>query len=480
MSKELCNDTREVDQMFRIICDTITKYSLLARGDRVVVAVSGGPDSVALTHVLFSLKKEYDLVLHIAHLNHMFRGAEADQDARWVMDLAQQLEIPCTVSKVDVPAFAKARRISAQAAARQVRYDFLEQVRMTQKATRIATGHHADDQAETLVMNILRGAGPGGLSGIPPQRGGVYIRPLIDATREEIENYCRENELAYCQDSSNFKPVYLRNRVRLELLPLLEREYNPEIRVALIRLAGIMQDENEFMDTQVQDLWDKLMISDTRSEIICNLPGFLAAPPALQRRLLRKAWAALRGDARELTYNHLEQAMNFLRDGKAGGVIEFPRHIIMINGYGEFRLTVARPNLEPVVFCYALQIPGTTFIPEIGANIVVEITGVPPVDAAGKKELWVDAEKLSGPLQVRSRQSGDRFWPLGGRGSKKIKEFFIDAKVPRRQRDRVPIITAGEDIVWVGGMRPDDRWQITDSTRKFLHLKILENITEQN
>jgi len=467
--------------MLRVVRETIENYMLLTPGDKVIVAVSGGPDSVALAHLLLVLKTHYRIELHIAHLNHMFRGPEAERDARAVTDLARDFGLPCTVSNVDVPAFAASRRMSAQAAARKVRYDFLEQVRVSQQATKIATGHHADDQAETLLMNILRGAGPEGLSGIPPKRDGVFIRPLIDATREEIETYCRENRLPFQHDSSNFKPVYLRNKVRLELLPQLEKEYNPGIRLSLTRLSHIMREENEFMDAQVRDFWRRLVISETGTEVIFNLPGFLAAPPALQRRMLRKAWAAIRGAERDLAFIHLEQAVNFLRRGITGGVIEFPRHILLVKGYDNFRLTVTGGEPEKADFHQPLTVPGITGIPELGMSIEARLTeNCPGFDPVNQKEVWLDYDKLPGSLEVRSRQPGDRFWPLGGSGSKKLKDFLIDEKIPRALRDKIPIVVTGEAIVWVCGLRSDHRWRVTDETRTFLRLKIVENITEQN
>lgn len=468
-----------VDQMLRIVLETIKKYNLLAPGDRVVVAVSGGPDSVALAHVLCQLKEEFKLTLHFAHLNHMFRGAEADRDARSVEELARNLGVSCTVTKENVPAFASAHRLSAQAAARQVRYNFLEQVRGSIKGTKIATGHHADDQVETILMNILRGTGPEGLSGIPPKREDIYIRPMIGVAREEIEAYCRENGLTFLQDTSNLKPVYLRNRIRLELLPQLAKDYNPGIRMSLLRLGQIMRDENGFMEAHTLELWDRLVISRTGSEVIFNLAGFLVIHPAVQRRLLRMAWTAAYGDERDLGFIHVEQILDFLQDGVTGGVIELPRHILLEKSYDCFRLTADGVEQEEVNFCYELEIPGSTFVFELGVIIEAEVAEFWP-GIAGKDEIWVDFEKLGMPLMVRTRRPGDRFWPLNGAGSKKLKEFFIDEKVPRALRDKIPIVTTGEEIVWVGGIRSDDRWRITDKTRKYLHLKIKQNITEVN
>lgn len=471
--KKLAKNLSEVGRMLQVVRDTIEKFNLLKPGERVVVAVSGGPDSVALAHVLFALKDDYNLALHVAHLNHMFRGEEAEEDARFVAELARSFDVECTVSKKDVPAFAAEHRMSSQAAARQVRYRFLEQVRSDWQGTKIATGHQADDQAETVLLNILRGAGPEGLSGIPPKREDIYIRPLINVTRDEVESYCRDNSLNYRQDVTNFKPVYLRNKVRLELLPLLKEKYNPGICSALFRLAHIMRDENDFMMTRVQEYWDRLVISDNGSEIIFNLPDFLQIHSAIRRRLLRKAWVRVRGEVRDLGFVHLEQALDFLRDGTTGGVIEFPLHILLEKSYDTFCLkAVSSGAAEQAGFCHLLQVPGSTMVPELGIIIDAGIAETWPGSSAGKDEAWFDFDKLSGPLIVRSRRPGDRFWPLKGSGSKKLKEFFIDEKIPRVRRNKVPIVTNGEEILWVGGSRPDNRWRVSDHTIKFLHLKI--------
>ncbi|KNZ68880.1 tRNA(Ile)-lysidine synthetase [Thermincola ferriacetica] len=469
--------------MYEKVKATVIKYKMLEPGDKVVVGVSGGPDSVALAHILTRLAKEFGLTIHIGHLNHMFRGKEAELDANSVARLAEKLGLPCTVERIDVPAYLSEHRVSAQAGARYIRYAFFEKLADEVGANRIATGHHADDQAETVLMNFLRGSGVSGLTGIPPVRQGKYIRPLIEVSRQEIENYCRYFDLPVRFDASNAKNIYLRNRVRNQLIPFLQKEFNPKIVQTIARFSEIARDDNEFICREAEKAWQLLGVGERTEEIRFELDRFWEWPRAVQRRILIKAWEAVTGSARDIMYTNIENLLEFLKTGPASGYIELPKGVVAQKTYNSAIIT-AKYEPAQIEYDHELKVPGRTIIPEAGLTIITDVKQIAAynMDAKahgidkGLKAHAVDYDRLHGDVRVRNRRPGDRFQPLGMKGTKKLKDFFIDLKIPVAERDRYPVITAGDDIVCVGRLRIDERWKITESTRTVLIIKIIDEM----
>ncbi|MGB9803375.1 tRNA lysidine(34) synthetase TilS, partial [Desulfofundulus sp.] len=304
----------------------IDRFHMIAPGDRVLVGVSGGPDSVALLHLLWRMKGELHISLAVAHLNHMFRGEEARADARLVEELAKDLGLPVYLEEFDVPAYRERTGLSAQDAARRVRYRFFEEVARRTGASRVALGHHADDQAETILFNFLRGTGPAGLKGIPPVRG-MYIRPLLDTRRREIERYCQEHSLPVREDASNKKTIYTRNRIRLELIPQLETEYNPRLVDALVHLGHICREENDYLEEQAALLYGRVLKVEGEHHLLLAVPELLSTPLALVRRVLRRAWCHLTGSGGDLSYLQVESLLTLLHTAAGGRVVELPRGV---------------------------------------------------------------------------------------------------------------------------------------------------------
>lgn len=460
---------------------TLARHRMVKEGNKVVVAVSGGPDSVALLDILFRLRDELGITLHVAHLNHMFRGQDAEKDLVFVQEMAGRYGLPATVDHFDVPAYMKKTGLSAQKAARTVRYHFLERVAGEVNAQRVALGHHADDQAETVLINFLRGAGPAGLKGIPPVRDGFYIRPLLALRRREIEEYCRDRSLDTRLDASNLKPVYLRNKIRLQLLPLLEKDYNPQLVLALARLSDVCREENEFIDLLAENAYSDIVLSNL--EPLCfDLKRFDDLHIALKRRVVRKAYEKAcekRGESSfELPFEHVQKVIDFAQKGRIGSTLDLPGQVYIVKSYNrlEFRLHQVKYSSDIPYYCYRLEIPGETYIPELGLTVVSRIykigDNVFRWDKVPRDEAVLDEDLLPGTLYVRKRRPGDRFSPLGLGGTMKLKKFFINNKVPREKRDRIPLVAANGDIVWVGGMRPGEKWKVTSSTKRFLHLKL--------
>lgn len=459
----------------------VERHRLLTAGDRVVAACSGGPDSLALVHILHRLQPAYGFDLVVAHVDHMLRGAESAREAEFVRAFCRQLGLDCRVTAIDVPRVRAERGGSTEEVARALRYAFLREVADSLGGAKIATGHHRDDQAETVLINFLRGAGPRGLRGMQPAAAGI-IRPLLSVTRQEIEAYCAAAGLTPCLDSSNLHTDYLRNRVRLELLPLLAREYNPAIGENLARLAEIMADQHDFLRQCAADAYTHVA-RETEGRLALDSTALAALPAALRREVLRLAIEKKRGSLTGISFWHVEKLLEMALAGKVGSLFTLPGGLSFVRTYDGLATVDhtedgARAAVGIAPPGRALTVPGVTEVPELGLIVVATLHDARPA-ASGRLTAVFDWQALSPPLVVRTRVAGDRFWPAGMQGSKKLKEFFIDAKVPRTERDYVPLICDQDGILWVAGYRQSARGRPDGATRRFLQLTLIrqEEIT---
>lgn len=456
-------------------CSAIKRFRMIQPGELVLVGVSGGPDSVALLHVLWMLRQELKIDLQVVHLNHRLRGEDALADALFVRELAEKLGLSCTVEECDVRSLAKKNGLSLQEAAREARFAFFEREKMRLGASKVALGHHADDQAETILFNFLRGTGVGGLAGIPPVRG-IYIRPFCEVRRREIEEYCRVNSLPTRLDRSNLKPVYVRNRIRLRLIPFLEKEFNPRLVDALVRLGNICREENAYLDRISRDFFGKIVQGEEGGKVVLSVQSLLAQPVPIQRRVLRLAWQKAGNQAKELPFRHVERLLEILSGDE--GALSLPCGVRAVKKKTvvQFVRSAGRASIPP--YRYPLKVPGLTRIPEAGLEIGAEILPVesaPSPKTLTRREALLDYGLLKLPLWVRRRKEGDFFSPLGLKGRIKLKKFFIDQKIPYDGRDRIPVVvTDGEEIVWVAGLRIADPWKVTEKTTTCLYLQIKE------
>ena len=454
------------------IKETIKKYSLLNAGDCVVVAVSGGPDSVCLLSVLHSLAKDLDLTLRVAHLDHMFRGKESAGEALFVEGLAKKFNIAATIEKIDVPAFCRERGLSAQAGAREVRYGFLANVAETVGAACIATGHTATDQAETFLMRLVRGAGVSGLSAIPPKRGNI-IRPLIEATREDVLGYLQSVGLEFATDPSNAKPAYTRNRIRADVLPVL-REFNPRIVETLAAEAALLRDEDEAVEAYLTQMMKGMFDQQEEGVIAIKRTEFNALPPAFRRRMFRLAAGLIGADSPVLSRVQVDEALGFIAGSQTGRAMRLPQGLRVEREYERFNLSKAQ---EAEHFSHTLAVPGTTSVPELGIDIDRILSdGGPAWEAEDKNYRWqalFDYDKIRPLLTLRNRWPGDRFCPAGmGGRSKKLHDYLVDEKVPRRKRDAIPLLCSGEDILWVVGHRTDERFLPQADAKRVLVVRV--------
>lgn len=463
--------------MLEKVQQTVNKYHMISSGDRIVVAVSGGADSVALLYCLMALVNERDFQLFVVHVNHMLRGAEAEEDAEYVTKLVERHNLPYSVRRVDVGHLAKTMATSKQDAARTLRYRVLEEEANKWGANKIALGHHADDQAETILLHLLRGTGLEGLVGMQPVRDGRYIRPLLEVTRQEIEDYCSKNCLEYRTDRSNLEPVYLRNRIRLELMPLLRRDYNPALVRGLSRLANLAREDSHFLNQEAGKAFERVAAVQNNGRVVLEIAQLSALPKALQRRVLIMAWKKVSGEHANPEFERVDEALNLACLGLTGQSIELPRRVYVEKSYG---MLIVRPSLGhngvEKEFAYLLPVPGKITVPELDLTVQAEfVSGCPTSSGQSGGEtrrVFLDADKITSPLVVRNRRAGDRFYPLGAPGHKKLKDFFIDAKIPREFRQKALLVCSKDEIIWVAGMRLAEPYRINAGTGKILCLSV--------
>jgi len=454
----------------------IREHHLVSNKCHLLVAVSGGPDSVCLLHILMGLQEELGIKLNVAHLNHQLRGVESEDDARYVSHLARKLGIPATIGARDVKAYQAQQRISLEEAAREVRYTFLAEVARSTGTDCVAVGHTTDDNIETILMHLIRGTGTRGLRGLQPNSQWsspeislIVIRPLLQISRQETVEYCHKHQLKPRFDTSNLSPSPLRNRVRHQLLPQLQ-SYNPRVAEALLRTAHIAGDDLAVLDNEVARLWNSIARRQ-ETTIVLDKEKLLELPPALQRYLLRSAIERMLGNLKDIEARHIEEIMGVLTK-PAGKRLSLPGNLVFIIEYDRYLLAPESSALSPFPVIdneTVLKIPGETSFPgwRVAASIIER-------ERMREKDnnftAYLNLDKINGKVVMRPRRRGDRFQPLGMSQPKKLGEFMIDAKIPRAWRQYVPVVCSSQHIMWVVGWRIDDRVKVTENTEKILCL----------
>lgn len=442
---------------------------MLSRSNKVLLSISGGVDSLALWQLFLRFKPVFELSLHVFHLNHMIRK-EAEEDASFVRTLAEKAEVPSSIVNYDVPRYVAEHGLSPQEGARIIRYQFLEEVAGKIGADRIALGHHADDQAETLLMWLLRGAGVEGLAGIPAVRGR-YIRPLIETRRADLESYCQRYQLEPRVDLSNFSFAYERNRIRLDLIPYLESRYQPRLVDVLAHTGQLIADEGSLISQLTEEKFRKLAQFQNK-EIRIYTPALESLPVAMRRRLLRRAIQEAKGDLRGIEFKHIESLVERI-SGKERVDVDLPAGIVIYQEYDYLVFSGKADRRPRSIKEVELKVPGKTGVSPLNMEIGAEVLSPQQVDVIqNARKAFLDFNKITLPLVARSRKEGDAFVPLGMRDFKKLQDFLVDEKVPRRERDRIPVVESGEGIVWVAGYRIDERFKVTAGTRKVLALEL--------
>lgn len=443
-------------------------HNLIQAGDQVVVAVSGGPDSIALLHMFDRLRQGWNLEICAAHMNHKLRS-EADEEEEFVRRLCLDWQIPFFARAVNVRQTAEMESKTLEEAARDCRYCFFEELRTGLGADWIATAHHQDDHAETILMHLLRGSGIRGLRGILPIKGHI-IRPLLCINKEEILKYLKANKLEYRLDQSNNDSQFFRNRIRNELLPYL-KEYNPSIVSNLNRLGVLVSDEQDFLEKDTEILFKQLVILQGNERAVIDNAGLLKLHPARQRRVLLRVLAELRGD---FGWSALDVQMILdlsHKDGSSKKII-LGRNIQVHKVYDQ--LVFCNTSKGRVEFCYPICIPGQIEIAATGevysAKIIPREGNIIKNDHIGD-EIQLDYDKLEKDLFLRSRKAGDRISIPGMTGRKKVKDYFIDGKIPWQDRDQIPLITGQNQVYAIFGLLVGESARVDHTTRRVLIIR---------
>ena len=457
-------------ELYEAFKEALSRKSLWKPCESVLVAVSGGSDSVALLHLFARLRDEAPFPLGAAHLNHALRGNESDEDERFVAEIARRLQVPLHTARLHAGAL-DAKAEGWEAAARKARYQFLRETAGQIGASRVAMGHTKDDQAETVLMRLLRGSGRRGLGGIHPAVEGVFIRPLLALTKQELAEYLQERGETWREDSSNRSGANLRSRIRHDLLPALRREYNPDLVETLARTAEVFREEDDYLASVTGEMARRFIRTETHG-LSLGIPALRALPAALRRRLLRafveRAFSPGLPPPDFALTSILE---SLIEEARHGAAVTLPGGLQARVLYAD--LVVARPMEVPIEIV-PLPIPGQASLPDLGFRLCARQAPVSevgdPRQAASVERALLDADALPGPLVVRHRRKGDLFRPLGAPGESKLKSYFIDRKVPRPARDRVPLVVSGDRIAWVVGFQIDERYKVTPQTRRVVIL----------
>lgn len=465
---------------------TMASHGMIARNDTVLVAVSGGPDSVALLYTLADIAIKYELVLGIAHLNHCLRGDESDADEVFVTTLAKKTGFPVYTRKADIRKEQAKTGRSIEETGRDARYHFFSQIASTHGYNRIALGHNRDDNAELILINMLRGAGPKGLGGIPPVRANL-IRPLFERSKKEIVSFLKEIGVSFSIDRTNSENIYLRNKIRNRLIPELAT-YNPNIIDTLCRLGNIVREEDDWSEQLISEYLTKSVIGKTSDSIALSAPSLRSLHPAALRRVIRRAVRQVKSDLRRISFKHIDSAMHLLKtNGQAS--IDLPGQIRIWKSGEVFGVRHEKKSLRSarmsgrksevnydIMVNKSDAVSSAVWITEAEAWIFfsrVTAAHLPPEFEKDGKTAWMDWEKITFPIRIKSFRPGDRFRPLGMNGTRKVCDFLCNNKVPVEKRAVIPILECRDHIVWVSGLRIDERVKTDSSTRFALKMELV-------
>jgi len=468
--------------------------------DSVLIGVSGGPDSVALLHILVMLASTFSLKLGVAHLNHGIRGKDSDLDAEFVSSLAKDLDLPFHTEKTNIRTYQHTKKLSLEEAARHVRYNFFTRTAEKNGFNKIALGHHRDDNAELVLMYIFRGSGLLGISGIPPVRAAKsektkakkikakkikIVRPLMGLKRSQIIDFLTENGLEYVSDASNKDERYIRNRIRHRLIPTLKRSYNPRIIETLNRLSSIIRCEDEWVETIIQPMFEQSVIAEKSDTVTFSVSKLNGVHIAAKRRIIRKAILRIKGNLRRITFSHIDSVICLMENGPAYGSLDFPDQIRIARSGDLLSLsketnalrsrTWKLKNAQTLSFEYNMVKPKPLFIKEVGMYLKFTETGrdtLPDFGPTDHRVAFFDRDSLKFPLFIRNVRPGDRFTPLGMSGTQKVKKYFINNKVDRTERAKCPVLLSRDKIIWVVGHRIDASRRILPSTRNVLKVEL--------
>ena len=460
--------------MKELVRKTINKHEMIDRFDKIVIGVSGGHDSMTLLYVLESLKKELEFEIVVAHINHGIRGDESDGDEQYVKTISEQLELPFYSCKVNMDEYAKQHKMTSEESGREIRYDFFRKILKSVGGTKIAVAHNKNDQAETLIMRFMRGTGIDGLRGMEFKTKNI-IRPLLEVERNDIEKYCEELSLSPRIDRTNAMPIYGRNKVRLELIPYIEETFNSGIINTLSRTSEIMKKDSDFLMNYSNEKYLEVLKGSNPSSVVLDIKKMSTLHEAIKTRVIRHGIESLNSNLKGIEKKHIEDILKLINMDKTGKKINITNNIIVKISYGDLVLE-KNTNIEKLSFSYKLEVGSTKSIDELNSKIKARVyfLGSTNIDFNNNLVKCFDYDNIKSEIYVRNRRNGDKFTPFGMNGSKKLKDFFIDEKIPKEVRNQVPLVLDGEDIIWVVGHRISEKYKVSSNTKNVLVLEYIE------
>ncbi|HAT4798030.1 TPA: tRNA lysidine(34) synthetase TilS, partial [Clostridioides difficile] len=455
---------------FDKVLSTINKHNLIQKGDKIVLGLSGGPDSVCLLHVLNRLKKDFNIEIYAAHLNHQIRGIEAQKDALYVSKLCEDMGIIFFVKSINVPKYCENEGLSLEEGARKLRYEMFYEIKDKIKANKIAIGHNLNDQAETVMMRIMRGTGLKGLKGIDYIRDNCIIRPILDVERNEIEEYCEAYNLNPRIDKTNLENIYTRNKIRLDLLPYMKDNFNSNVIESIVRMSNSLKSDNDYIEKEAEAKFREVSNIKEKGFVEINLDDFVCLHDAIKVRVLRNSIKHILGDTNFVDQRHIEDIMSLEDNSKVNKMLTLPRNIFVYRKKDSIILTNEEIVNEEIEFYY--NVPSNGFIKIKELKQIIE-TQVMSIDRYKSMKLdnsskGFDFNKVKGGIVIRSRRQGDKI--KLAMGSKKVKDLFIDLKIPREERCKIPIITDSEGIICVGDYKISENYKIDENTKEVLKI----------
>lgn len=464
--------------MYRKVLSYIKENSLIQSGDRILVALSGGPDSICLLNILFELKEKLNINLAAAHLNHMLRGEDAFEDERYVIDICNRMGIQCFVKRVDINSYSKEHKLSSEMAGRNVRYDFFDEILGKEGFNKIATAHNANDQAETILFRLMRGTGLEGLGGIKVSRdNNKIIRPILCLSREEIEKYIELKNLNPRIDKTNFEKIYNRNKIRLDILPYMKENFNEDIIQTLNRMSVLIRKDNEFLENLSLSLYDKYCIEQDDYFII-KKEIFKEKEPIVNR-ILRHAISKYSKSNYDFEVKHINE-ISYLAKKSSGKIFHLPNGVYVENIYGDIYIKnkIEKRNTnnekEEIILnknnIYKNTVKFYDFNIEISVINNYERSNINLKESNFIK--FFDFDKIKDNISIRNRRNGDKIIPLGMNGNKKLKDIFINMKIPKEEREKIPLLCFDEKIAWIIGIRTSEEYKITNKSKNILKVVI--------
>lgn len=456
--------------IFDKVLGTINKHNLIQKGDKIVLGLSGGPDSVCLLHVLNRLKKDFNIEIYAAHLNHQIRGIEAQKDALYVSKLCEEMGIVFFVKSINVPKYCENEGLSLEEGARKLRYEMFFEIKDKIKANKIAIGHNLNDQAETVMMRIMRGTGLTGLKGIDYIRDNCIIRPILDVERSDIEDYCEAYNLNPRIDKTNLENIYTRNKIRLDLLPYMKDNFNSNVIESIVRMSNSLKIDNDYIEKEAEAKFIEVSSVKEKGFVEINLDDFICLHDAIKVRVLRNSIKHILGDTNFVDQRHIEDIMSLEDNSKVNKMLTLPRNIFVYRKKDSIILTNEEIVNEEIEFYY--NVPSNGFIKIKESKQIIE-TQVMSIDRYKSMKLdnsskGFDFNKVKGGIVIRSRRQGDKI--KLAMGSKKVKDLFIDLKIPREERCKIPIVADSEGIICVGDYKISENYKIDENTKEVLKI----------